>query len=64
MTTNNKQIDLIGTKEIAAMLGVTRGHCVGRIIKRPNFPQPTVNLSQRLRKWKREDVLKFLGLTK
>jgi hypothetical protein len=35
---------------------------VGRIIKRPDFPKPAINLSQRLRKWKREDVMKFLGV--
>ena len=52
--------DLLGTKDIARMLGISQAHCVGRIIKRPDFPRPVVNLSQRLRKWRREDVLKFV----
>ncbi len=60
MSTQN--LDLIGTKDITRMLGVTQAHCVGRIIKRPDFPKPAINLSQRLRKWKRDDVLKFLGV--
>ena len=59
---SEKTLDLIGTQDIARMLGVTRSHCVGRIIKRPDFPKPAINLSQRLRKWKREDVMKFLGV--
>lgn len=54
--------DLIGTKEIAQFLGITRAHCVGRIIKRVDFPEPTLNVSQRLRKWKKSDVLKWAGI--
>lgn len=52
--------DLLGTKDIARMLGISQAHCVGRIIKRPDFPRPVVNLSQRLRKWRREDVMKYV----
>jgi len=58
--TTPQNADLIGTKDIARMLGITQSHCVGRIIKRPDFPKPAINLSQRIRKWKREDVLKFV----
>jgi predicted DNA-binding transcriptional regulator AlpA len=61
---SQQNLDLIGTHDIARMLGVTQSHCVGRIIKRPDFPKPAINLSQRLRKWKREDVMKFLGVVK
>lgn len=49
--------ELIGTQEIAAMLGVCRAHAVSRIIKRPDFPPPAVDLSQRLRRWEKRDVL-------
>ncbi|MEN9885783.1 MAG: hypothetical protein RL758_361, partial [Pseudomonadota bacterium] len=52
--------DLVDTKQIAQLLGITRAHCVGRIIKRPDFPKPAINLSQRLRKWKRQDILKWV----
>lgn len=62
MSTQN--IELIGTKDIARMLQVSQGHCVGRIIKRPDFPKPAIDLSQRLRKWRKDDVMRFLGLVK
>lgn len=62
MTTQN--IELIGTKDISRMLGVTQAHCVGRVIKRPDFPKPVIDLSQRIRKWRKDDVLRFLGLVK
>ena len=53
--------ELIGTKEIAQFLGITRAHCVGRIIKRVDFPTPALNVSQRLRKWKKSDIMKWAG---
>lgn len=55
-------VDLIDTKEISRLLGVTRAHCVGRVIKRPDFPKPAMNLSQRMRRWRRNDVLRFMGV--
>ncbi len=55
-----QMLDLIGTKEIARMLGVTQAHATNCIVKRPDFPKPAVDLSQRLRKWRREDVLKMV----
>lgn len=57
---STQTIDLVGTKEIARMLGITQAHCTGRIIKRPDFPKPTVELSQRLRKWRKEDVSRWI----
>lgn len=56
--------EMIDTKEIASMLSVSREHCVNRIIKRPDFPKPVVDLSQRLRRWRRQDVMKWMGLIK
>ena len=56
--------DLIDTKAIAQMLGVTRAHCVGRIVKRPDFPAPAVNVSQRLKRWRKTEVMKWMGLVK
>lgn len=35
--------ELIDTAEIARILGVSRAHCVGRLIKRPDFPRPAAN---------------------
>lgn len=54
--------ELMGTKEIANLLGVSRAHCVARIVKRPDFPKPAIDLSQRLKKWKRNDILSWAGL--
>lgn len=56
--------DFLDTKDIAQMLGVTRAHCVGRIVKRPDFPKPAVNVSQRLKRWRKNEVLKWMGLVK
>lgn len=55
-------VDLIDTIEISRLLGVTRAHCVGRVIKRPDFPAPAMDLSQRMRRWRRNDVLRFMGV--
>lgn len=56
----SKTLDLIDTAEIARMLGVTRQHATDKLTKHPDFPKPAVNLSRRLRKWRREDVLKLV----
>ena len=52
--------ELIDTAEIARILGVSRAHCVGRLIKRPDFPRPAVNISQRLRRWQRDAVMRWI----
>ena len=48
--------EFIGTEEISLIFGLSRSHVVGRITKRPDFPKPVINLSQRVRKWLRSDV--------
>lgn len=50
------QIELLDTEGIAHMLSLSRTHVVGRITKRPDFPTPIINLSQRVRRWLRSDV--------
>ena len=50
---------LIDTKQIAQLLGVTRAHAVGRIIKRQDFPKPVIDVSQRLKKWSAQEVLRW-----
>lgn len=49
----------IGTAEIAQILGVSRPHVTGRLVKRMDFPPPSTNVSQRVRYWRRADVLAF-----
>lgn len=53
-------IKLIDSAEIALMLGVNRNHCVSRIMKRPDFPRPAVNVSQKLRRWNLDDVQRWM----
>lgn len=48
--------DTINTGEIAQLLGCTRHHVTARLSKRPDFPAPVINVSQKLRAWAKEDV--------
>jgi predicted DNA-binding transcriptional regulator AlpA len=50
------RVELINTEDISQILGLSRAHVVGRITKRPDFPAPVVNHSQRIRRWLRSDV--------
>lgn len=52
---------VIDTAEIARMIGVTRAHVTNRLIKRPDFPRPAINISQKTRYWRRADVLEFMA---
>lgn len=52
--------DLLDTADIARMLGVSREHCTNRLIKRPDFPKPAMNLSRRLRRWRKQDIVQWL----
>ena len=47
------------TADIAALAGVTRRHATGQIVKRPGFPAPCINASQRLRAWPTKKVLAY-----
>lgn len=56
-TTSIKPTDLIDSRGIAELLGVSRAHVTDRLSKRTDFPRPAINVSQRLRKWRSMDVL-------
>ena len=47
------------TADIAQLVGVTRRHVTGQIVKRPGFPKPCINASQRLRAWPTSKVLAY-----
>lgn len=49
----------IGTAEIAQILGLSRPHVTGRLVKRMDFPPPSTDISQRVRYWRRADVMAF-----
>jgi predicted DNA-binding transcriptional regulator AlpA len=51
---------LIDTRAIADILGVSRRHATERLTKDPTFPAPVVNLSQKTRRWSREAVMAWL----
>lgn len=49
----------IDTGEIAALLGLCRSHVTNRLVKRPDFPPPVINLSRRTRRWLESDVINY-----
>ncbi|WP_066338459.1 helix-turn-helix transcriptional regulator [Azohydromonas lata] len=59
--TEPTQKRLLDTADIAALLGVRRDHVTDRLSKRPDFPRPHVNLSQKLRRWRAEDIAAWLA---
>lgn len=56
--------DLITYTDISRMLGISLGHARNRLTKRPDFPEPAVNISQRLRRWRKDDVLRWAAKVK
>jgi predicted DNA-binding transcriptional regulator AlpA len=48
---------LLDTGQIAALLNLKRGYVTDKLTKRPDFPRPTVDRSQKLRRWKESDVM-------
>lgn len=53
-------MDMIDTKAIAEILGVTRKHVTDRLTKEPTFPAPAINLSPKTRRWNRDQVMAWL----
>jgi predicted DNA-binding transcriptional regulator AlpA len=49
----------IDTAGIAAILGYKRRYVTDVISKRPDFPKPVFNLSQKNRRWSEIDVLRW-----
>lgn len=48
---------LIGTKEIAEYLGLTRPYVTGVVVRQKGFPKPRVNTSAKTRKWSTQEVV-------
>lgn len=59
----NTALDPIDTAGIAALLGVCRRHVTERLSKRPDFPPPIINISQKTRRWSRSEVLSWAKRT-
>ncbi|SFE87989.1 helix-turn-helix transcriptional regulator [Paracidovorax wautersii] len=60
MATHTDTAARVDTAGIAAMLGCTRAHVTDRLTKRPDFPKPFINVSQKMRYWRLGDVQAFL----
>lgn len=52
--------DLIDLDAIATMTGAKRSYTRDSIVKRPDFPRPSLALSQKMRRWNRQDVERWL----
>lgn len=57
MITTTARIDTAG---IAQMLGCSRRHVTNRVTKRPDFPRPIINVSQKTRFWALADVQRWM----
>lgn len=53
-------MDLIGTGDIADMLGLGREHVTSRVTKRPDFPAPSLVLSRKTVRWDRAAVMRWI----
>ncbi len=47
----------LDTKGIAELLGYTRKYTTERVVTRPDFPRPRIEVSRQCRRWAAEDVL-------
>lgn len=56
--TDFKLSDELDPGQAAALLGVSRRYYVDELSKRPGFPKPSTNLSQKTRRWRYADLLK------
>lgn len=48
--------ETIDSAGIAQLLGVSRKHVTQRVVTRPDFPRPTIDVSQKTRRWAEADV--------
>ena len=51
-----RDIMYMTTKDIADLYGLNREYVTDKLTKRPDFPKPAVNVSQRFRRWNRSEV--------
>lgn len=53
--------ELIDTAWIAQRIACRRDYVTDRLTKRPDFPLPVVNVSQKMRRWSRDEVERWLA---
>lgn len=49
----------VGTEELAVLYGYKHGYVRDQLVKRPDHPKPTTLISQKNRRWRLGDALKF-----
>ena len=49
-------MNLVTTKQIAEILGMTPVYVRDKLVKRPDFPRPALSLSQKMRMWDQRDL--------
>lgn len=52
--------ELIDITELAQALKLPRNYVRDSLVKKPDFPRPALNLSQRVRKWDAQDVRQWI----
>ena len=52
--------DLLTVDDIATRVGESREYVRDKVVKRPDFPRPTLVLSQKVRKWAASDFDKWM----
>lgn len=52
--------DLIGIQDISTHLNLGHDYVRDRLVKRPDFPRPALSLSQKCRRWNRDDFEDWL----
>lgn len=53
-----KLSDELDAGQAASVLSVSRRYYVDELSKKPGFPKPTTNVSNKTRKWRYADILK------
>lgn len=52
--------DYIGTDDIAQLTGLKRTYVTDKLVKQPDFPPPAIRLSQKIKRWDRVEVDRWL----
>lgn len=53
-------MQLLTLDDITELVQLSRQYVRDRLVKRPDFPRPTFALSQKCKRWKREDVVGWI----
>lgn len=52
--------EILTIDDIAEMYKVKRTYARDKVVSRPDFPRPSLALSQKMKRWNREDVERWL----